>query len=93
MHIISQPAEDPSPNVGSGVAALLDELPDVTFATRLRDAIDAELIGMYTMGLRHGGNNAAKAFDAAWDEFGLEKPKPAAPSRPKFRVLLGGAAR
>lgn len=85
-------ATDPA-DIGATVAALLDELPDVAFATRLRDAIDAEHIRMYQMGLKHGGSNAWKAIDEAWAEFGLEKPQPAAPSRPELRVLVGGAAR
>lgn len=92
MDIIPHPAVKASTEPGATVAALLDQMPDVAFAIRLRDAIDAELIGMYTMGLKHGGNNAMKAIDAAWDEFGLEKPKPAALSRPKFQLLMGGAA-
>lgn len=91
MDIIPHPAVKTGIEPGATVTALLDELPDVTFAIQLQDAINAEPVRFYSLGLRHGGNNAMKAIDDAWSELGLEKPKATTPPRPKFQVLLGGA--
>lgn len=92
MHIISQPAEDPKPNVGSAMAKLLTQVPDI-LAEQIRDAWTADLSRVFQVGLAGGQHNAFTAMA----EQGLipaeaAAPKPAVPSRPKFQVLLGGAS-
>jgi len=85
-------AADPA-DIGATVAALLDQMPDIAFATKLRDAFDADLLRIYDMGLRHGSGNAWNAIDSLWAELGLEKSKPAVvPATPKRHLMLVGGA-
>lgn len=92
MKSIAATATENNPEPGATVAALLDQLPDVAFATKLRDAFDADLVRMYGMGVRHGSGNAWNAIDNAWPEMGLTRPAPdAAPSRPRLTLVPGGA--
>lgn len=88
---VAQPAEDPKPNVGSAMAELLTQVP-TQLAEQIRDAWSADLLRMFNAGLAGGRSNTWNAIDKAWPELGLNEPKPATPSRPKFQVLLGGAS-
>lgn len=91
MHIISQPAEDPKPNVGSAMAALLTQVP-AQLAEQIRDAWETDLSRVFRIGLAGGRSNALTAMT----RYGLvpadgDVPEQSAPSRPKFQVLPGGA--
>ncbi|WP_297826495.1 hypothetical protein [Mycobacterium sp.] len=91
MTIIQHPAthsttEAPS-NVGSAMAELLTQVP-AQLAEQIRDAWSADLQFMFTTGMDAGERIVFDAFEKA----GIEPAKKiAAPSRPTFRVLLGGA--
>lgn len=91
MHIISQPAEDPKPNVGSAMAALLTQVP-AQLAEQIRDAWETDLTRMFQVGLAGGRRNAFTAMaDQGLIPAEAAAPKQTVPSRPKFQVLLGGA--
>lgn len=80
-----------SATIGATIAALLDQMPDTAFATRLRDAFGTELVRIYSMGLKHGSGNAWNAIDNAWADLGLTKPASAVVSRPRLTLVSGGA--
>ena len=84
---LAQPAEDPSPNVGSAMSALLTQVPDALRA-QLTQAYEDDLQFMFTTGMDAGERIVFDAFEKA----GVEPARKtaAAPSRPKFQVLLGG---
>lgn len=88
VHIISD-IEAPKPNVGSAMAALLAQVPDNTLAEQIRDAWHDDLQFMFTTGMDAGEQIVFDAFE----KHGVSPAKAtiAVPSRPKFRLLPGGA--
>lgn len=84
---LAQPAEDPKPNVGSAMAALLPQLPDA-LRDQFQQAYEDDLVFMFTTGMDAGEKVARDAFENA----GVKTPKQkAAPFRPALRMILGGA--
>lgn len=84
-HIFQHPAVAPEPNVGSAMAALLPQVPDALRA-QMEQAYSDDLVFMFTTGMDAGEKVARDAIAAA------QGREPAAvPSRPKLRLVLGGA--
>lgn len=94
MTIMTHSANDSttSANIGSVTATLLEQVP-ADLAAALRDAIGDDMIAMYEVGLRMGGQTVWTALEN--EGFSL-KPKPAAvPATPKRHLMLvtGGGVR
>lgn len=88
MTIIQHPAnhsttEASSPTVGSAMAALLPKLPDA-LRSQFQQAYEDDLVFMFTTGMDAGEK-------VAWDAMEKAQKKTAVPSRPKLRLLIGGA--
>lgn len=94
MTILQHPANhsttEAPPNVGSAMAALLTQVP-TQLAEQIRDAWSADLSFMFRTGMDAGERIVFDAFEKA----GVKPAKKpvTAQSRPKFQLLLGGAAR
>ena len=74
------------PNVGSAMAALLKQVP-APLRKKIRDAWTDDLQFMFRTGMDAGEQIVFDAFE----KHGINMPQPVAPSRPKLRVLPGGA--
>ncbi len=86
---LAQPAEDPKQNGNSAMAALLPQLPEA-LRSQIQQAYEDDLAFMFSTGMDAGKHIAMKTVEKA--HRGEKQTKqPAAPSRPKFQVLLGGA--